>query len=245
MSVTPSPAAASPAPVPPRRSAWPWALAAGLALAGTLAGLVGGAWWAVQHMPARTEQVATQVSTPEVPLVLRTSGGLLEVASIRATERFSRRDTQSFWGIHLGETVTEVTVPAVYRYQLPLARQWPVQLEGGVVTVDAPAFAPSLPVAMDTTQMQTWGRNGWARFNQAESLAALQRSLSPQLAERAQSPHYRELATEAARRTVAEYVRTWLTTSGRGPVHEVRVRFPGEAQATAPVAAPAPPAGLD
>jgi hypothetical protein len=212
-------------------------LAAVVALLCLLAGLALGAFWAVRQLPQTTTQVETEVSTPEVPLVMRTPGGLLEVATIRATERFSRRDTKSFWGIDLGETVTEITVPAIYRYQIPLARQWPVQLTDGVAVVDAPAFTPSLPVAFDTTRLHAWGRNGWARFNKAESQAELQRSLTPQLAQRANAPHYRELATDAARRTVAEYVRSWLAHDGRGPVQEVRVRFPGEAQATAPAPA--------
>ena len=188
----------------------------------------------VRNLQNPQSVVTQQVSTPEVPVVMRTPGGLLEVATIRATERFSRRDSKSFWGVDLGETVTEIAVPVTYRFHIPLARQWPVRLEQGVAEVDAPALSPSLPVAFDTTQLQTWGRNGWARFNKDESLAALQRSLSPQLAQRATAPHYRELATEAARQTVAEYTRSWLTASGKGPVREVRVRFPGEASATAP-----------
>ena len=220
---------------------WTWlALGALLLVLCTVLGLIGGAYWAVQQIPQQTTSVTQQVSTPEVPVVMRTPGGLLEVATIRATERFSRRDSKSFWGLDLGETVTEIAVPVTYRFHIPLARQWPVRLAQGVAEVDAPALSPSLPVAFDTTQLQTWGRNGWARFNKDESLAVLQRSLSPQLAQRANAPHYRELATEAARQTVAEYTRTWLTASGQGPVREVRVRFPGEASATAPT--PAGPA---
>ena len=204
------------------------------ALSLLLLGLVAGAYWSASRLSGTTEQVHTQVMTPEVPVVLRTPGGTLEVATIRATERFSRRDTKSFWGIDLGETVSEVAVQATYRFHMPLAQQWPVQLKDGVAEVNAPAFRPSLPVAFDTQTMATHSRNGWARFNEADSLAALQRSLTPQLNQRAQAPHYQALVADAARRTVAEYVRTWLITSGRGPVREVRVRFPGEVSALAP-----------
>ena len=222
-------------PITSRQPRWIWlAIAALLLTLCTALGLIAGAWWAIRQLPATQTVVREQVSTPEVPLVMRTPGGLLEVATVRATERFSRRDSKSFWGVDLGETVAEIAVPATYRFHIPLARQWPVRLHNGVAEVDAPAIAPSLPVAVDTTQMQTWGRNGWARFNKDDSLLALQRSLTPQLAERANNAHYRELATEAARATVAEYTRSWLTASGKGPVREVRVRFPGEAQATAP-----------
>ena len=228
----------------PTRSSAPsaprWTLLAIAALLLTLCtvlGLIAGAWWALHQLPTTQTVVREQVSTPELPLVMRTPGGLLEVATVRATERFSRRDSKTFWGVDLGETVTEIAVPATYRFHIPLARQWPVRLQDGVAEVDAPAISPSLPVAFDTTQMQTWGRNGWARFNKDESLLALQRSLTPQLSERANSPHYRELATAAARATVAEYTRSWLTASGKSPVREVRVRFPGEAQATAPASA--------
>ena len=226
----PVPSGASPAP----RTRVQLAMLALIAAVLLLLGLVVGAYWAIGHLPSVTQQVNTQVMTPEVPVVLRSPGGTLEVATIRATERFSRRDTKSFWGIDLGETVSEVAVQATYRFHMPLAQQWPVQLKDGVAEVNAPAFRPSLPVAFDTQTMATHSRNGWARFNEADSLAALQRSLTPQLNERAQAPHYQALAADAARRTVAEYVRTWLITSGRGPVREVRVRFPGEASALAP-----------
>lgn len=206
----------------------------------TLLGLAGGAYWTIRQIgQPGSHQVHTSVTPTEIPLVIRTPGGLLEVATVRATERFSRRDTKSFWGIDLGETVTEIQLQAIYRFHMPMAQRWPVQLRDGVAEVNAPAFQPSRPVAFDTASMQLWGRNGWARFNKEESLQILQRSLTQQLGERAQSPHYRELATEAARRTVAEYVRTWLIHHGQS-VQEVRVRFPGEARASAPGTAKPP-----
>ena len=68
-------------------------------------------------------------------------------------------------------------------------------------------------------------------FNKEENLAALERSMTPTLAERAAGEAYRGLAEDAARRTIAEFVTIWLlkeTDWKRDPAHKVVVLFPGE-----------------
>ena len=180
--------------------------------------------------PDRREVRSTLVA-PERPVVMRTKGGLLEVATVRALERFTREDFRDFWGIDLGTTVSQIQVPVTYRFHIEMAREWPIELRGRTAIARAPAVKPSLPVAFDPTAMEKYTRAGWARFNKEENLEALERSMTPTLAERAGGEAYRGLAEDAARRTIAEFITTWLlkeTDWKRDPLHKVVVLFPGE-----------------
>jgi hypothetical protein len=199
-------------------------------------------------------QVRSGVVAAEVPVVIRTEGGLLEVATVKATERFSRSDTREFGGLSLGTTVSHIQAPAYYRYQIGLAKSWQAVLKDNKqLVVQAPALQPSLPVALDMAALQSRTENGWARMNREENLAALQQSIGPELARRAMSSAYLELAREPARKTIEEFVRQWVVRekarvadsggllSNRNPALpaalEIRVVFPDEAGALVPEAA--------
>ena len=189
------------------------------------------AWAAWYFHAGKGTRVETTVSAPEVPVVIRTEGGLLEVATVKAQERFTRSDTREFWGIHLGTTVSHIQAPVHYRYHIALAKEWRVVIRGKTCIVQAPPIKPSLPVAFDTSAMQMYTHNGWARLNKHENLAALARSMTPELEKRALSPAYRQLVTEPARQTVREFVMQWLVKEqkwSRDPAYTVEVLFPGE-----------------
>lgn len=199
----------------------------GLWLVAILA-LAGAAWYLIPHQSAKVD---TTIMATEVPVVMRTPGGLLEVATVKAHERFSRSDTREFWGIFLGTTVSQIQVPVHYRYHIELAPEWTVIIKGKTCTVVAPPIKPSLPVAFDTTQLETYSENGWARLNKHENLEDLQRSMTPELAKRAVAPSYLQLATEPARQTVREFVTKWLIKEQkwkRDPDYKVEVMFQGE-----------------
>ena len=187
--------------------------------------------WRLWH-PAEP-RVDTQVIAPEVPVVMRTEGGLLEVAVVRALERFTRADTRDFWGFPLGTTVSHIQAPAFYRYQIPLAKEWALVIRGQTAIIHAPALQPSLPVAFDTTAMQKFSQSGWARFDKEENLQALERSMTSELEKRARSAAYLQLAAGPARQTVGEFVTKWLIKEkgwGAGPDYRVVVLFPGETE---------------
>ncbi|MFM7625467.1 MAG: hypothetical protein ACKO7G_03180 [Gammaproteobacteria bacterium] len=190
-----------------------------------------GIGWVAQRLVGDKREVRSSIVAPEKPVVMRTKGGLLEVATVRALERFTREDSRDFWGIDLGTTVSQIQVPVTYRFHIEMAREWPIEIRGRTAIARAPAIKPSLPVAFDTTLMEKYTRAGWARFNKEENLAALERSMTPTLAERAAGDAYRGLAEDAARRTIAEFITTWLlkeTDWKRDPLHKVVVLFPGE-----------------
>ena len=196
--------------------------------------------WAGWHFyPATTTRIETSVVAPEVPVVIRTEGGLLEVATVIAQERFTRSDTREFWGIHLGTTVSHIQAPVHYRYHIALAREWQVVIRGKTCIVQAPAIKPSLPVAFDTSAMQMYTHNGWARLNKQDNLAALAQSMTPELEKRALSAGYQQLVIEPARQTVREFVMQWLIKEqkwSREPGYTVEVLFPGEVLQTRPPA---------
>ena len=60
-----------------------------------------------QRLDGDKREVRSSIVAPEKPVVMRTRGGLLEVATVRALERFNREDSRDFWGIDLGTTLME------------------------------------------------------------------------------------------------------------------------------------------
>lgn len=165
-----------------------------------------------------------------VPLVMHTSGGRLEVANVKTVEAFKLADPMEVLGVDLGTTVSHVQVAVVYRYYIDMAKEWPIRLAGQTAIVEAGEIKPQLPVAFDTSTMEKNTASGWARFNKQDNLDKLEQSLSPLLEARAYG--YRNLAIESARKTVSDFVTTWLIKyhplePGQAP--RVEVVFPGEA----------------
>jgi len=166
-------------------------------------------------------------------LVMRTRGGLLEVATIRATEQFDKRFVYTVLGLEVGETVPHIRVPAVYRYHIELAPEWTIIRSGDVFTVVTPPVRPSLPVAVDLAHMEKDVGGTWILipFNERADLESLQRDITATLAVKADSAAYRQMRREAARKTVTEFVRKWLASQARwqiGSTSTIRVLFPDE-----------------
>lgn len=166
-------------------------------------------------------------------LVMRTKGGLLEVATIRATEQFDKKFVYTVLGLEVGQTVPHIRAPAVYRYHIELAPEWTIIRTGDVFTVVTPPVKPSLPVAVDLAQMQKDVGGTWilVPFNQRADLDSLERDITSALAAKAGSPAYRQLQREAARKTVTEFVKKWLLTQARWQseaTSTIRVLFPDE-----------------
>lgn len=216
-----------PMPRPDRPSTMRRGAVAGLALAVAIA-LLG--WFVCERISGRSV-IQTSALASGVPVVMRSPGGLLEIATVTVHERFKRTDTREFWGIPLGTTVSIIQVPVTYRYHIALAKEWPIYIEGTTALVRAGEVLPSLPVAIDTARMEKYSQSGWARFNRDENLQQLERSITPELQTRAGNPAIRQLATDAGRQTVREFVTTWLLKEQgwkRAPEHKVIVLFPGE-----------------
>ncbi len=206
-----------------------------------LAGVV--AWTGYRFVADRVPQISGQPQTrafAEQVVVMPTSGGQLEVASVKATEVFERKDPRFldpkvFDKIDLGTTVSRIRVDVAYRFHIKLEKAWKLEIRDKTCIVRAAAVEPTLPVAFDTATLEKDTRSGWARFNKAENLDALERSLTQQLAERA--PKYQSVAADTGRAVVARFVTDWLLKEqrwGSGPDYQVIVVYPGEQVPSAP-----------
>lgn len=201
MNAAPDDAAARPAA---GRRLLPWLLGASLAVNTYLAYRA--------MMPSPAAPVAS-FSGAMVPM--RTPGGLLEVSTIAAEERFDSTTQHTVLGVPVGKTVAQIRVPAVYRYHIPLAPEWNLRLTGDALVVVAPPVRPSLPVAIDTGKLQSFSAGLWSPFTGADALDALQRRVTAELAAKADSPPLIALQRESARKTVAEFVEKWVVAQPR------------------------------
>jgi len=178
---------------------------------------------------APSPAIATSAQSERV-VVMPTAGGRLEVATVLARETLKRSDSRILFDfLDLGTTASEIRVDAVYRYHVGMQRAWPLRIIGTSCLVHVGAVRPTLPVAFDSATVERRTASGWARFNKAENLRELERSLTGLLADRA--PLYRHQAQEAGRAVVAEFVAEWLVREQqwqRDPEHRVVVLFPGE-----------------
>ena len=160
----------------------------------------------------RTE---VQLQAPDRIEVIRTPGGLLQVSSIKSPETFQATTDHTLFGIDIGQTVTQIRVPAVFNYHVELAPEWRVTVTSDTVLVIAPAVKPTLPVAIDTARLEKFSSGTWSLFTGTRELDLLQRSITQTLAVKAATPSYLNFQREAARRTVQEFVAKWLVTQDR------------------------------
>jgi hypothetical protein len=184
--------------------------------------------WGISREDQPSADVA--VASVDVPIIMHTSGGRLEVATVTNTEAFTlEAPPKSVLGVDLGKTFSHLQVKVIYRYHIEMAKQWPIQLTGSTAIVQAGEIKPTLPVAFDTTTMRKQTESGWARFDKHENLEELERQISPKLESRALG--YKNLALESARKSVGDFVRTWLIKEQhleQGGTHMITVLFPGE-----------------
>ena len=143
---------------------------------------------------------------------LEPGGTRLELASFEATETLTRSDARSIFFdlVPLGTNITEIRVPATYRYHLRLDETWRLEVRGQVCLVHAPRIRPTLPPAIHTERMEKRSESGWLRFDVEEQMEDLERGITPILSQRAASRENLDLVREACRRRVAEFVRDWL-----------------------------------
>lgn len=156
-----------------------------------------------------------QLQSPDRVEVIRTPGGLLQVSTIRSPETFQATTDHKLLGIDIGETATQIRVPAVFNYHVELAPEWRVTVTSDTVLVIAPVVQPTLPVAIDTARLEKFSSGTWSLFTGTRELDLLQRSITQTLAVKAATPSYLNFQREAARQTVQEFVAKWLVTQER------------------------------
>lgn len=186
----------------------------------------------------KTGQI-TETFRAEIPVFKSAGIGLLEVGTSEATETFRKEDVRKVaWDwVYLGKTVSEISVPVTYRYHLDLAGDWEISVADGNCIVRAPKLQPSLPVAIHTDGLRKKSSEGWARFDAAEQMEELQRSITPKLNSNAATPKHLDNVREEARVTVARFIRAWLVREEQwmeGKLTTVTVVFPDESISSRP-----------
>ena len=161
--------------------------------------------WQLRSPP---KSVLTTSSSEAV--VMRTPGGVLEVSTITAHERFDSAVNHTILGVSLGKTVAQARARAVYRYHIPLAKDWTLRRSGNSLLVMAPRVRPSLPVAIDTKTLEVFASGVWSPLTGSAQIDSLQRSISDSLAAKAVTPDLIKLQREAARQTVTEFIQKWV-----------------------------------
>ena len=192
--------------------------------------------------PTAKPEGKLSVGTLDVPIVMHTSGGRLEVATVTATEAFKfNAPAKTFLGIDLGETVSQIQAKVIYRFHIEMAKEWPVKFQGTIAIVEASEVRPTIPVAFDTSTMQKQTSAGWGRFDKQTNLIELEKKMTLELERRALG--YKALALPHARQSVADFAKTWLAKDQTWKalnVTEIRVVFPGEPAVGATTIRPQP-----
>ena len=158
--------------------------------------------------------------------------GILETATSSVPETFTQTDSAWLFNIiPLGTTVSEIRVPAIYRYHIQLFDPWKLVVSGQVCLVLAPQFQPSLPPAILTAQMEKSTSSGWLRFDGQDDLATLESGITGELVKRANDKLHRDFVREACRQSVAAFVKSWLMKEAywrEDRFHQIVVVFPDE-----------------
>jgi hypothetical protein len=154
----------------------------------------------------------------------------LEVATSEMIETFERSSTKTtLWGwVSLGTNSGSISVPVTYRYHLRLLEQWKLELNDGILVVQAPRLRASVPPAFDTANLRTSSSRGWLRSSPDELLEQMHRDLTPTLCALAEDPRRINLVRETCRQSVAQFIAAWLETQNRVACRQIEVRFPDE-----------------
>lgn len=190
-------------------------------------------------LPSTQTAVGTGVHSQRAPEIIPTNGGILVIARIKGYETFTRQDSKVLdlvyddLKIPLGTTESEIRTAAMYQYQITLEKKWPIKCSARRCVVRTGPVQLATPVAIYSEETTRRTENGWARFNKAENLQALERELGGLLAKRGHDARNMNVGLQDGRKTVREFVTTWLQKeTGRAP--EVVVLFPGETETPKP-----------
>lgn len=142
----------------------------------------------------------------------------LQVAELKQVESVERTsEAKVLWdSVQLPTLVVGITAPTTFVYYVDLQSTWDVQVSRQAIKVIVPELMPGVP-APDLSATRFEVKQGSVFRDEKAALAALQKTITPLLSERALT--YRALVRETARKQVEEFVWVWL-----------RQRFPGDAQ---------------
>lgn len=191
----------------------------------------------------KLERTVTHTINQSIADIRATKGDVLILAELESLQTIRENDTRTMkvpvpfseiiLDVPLGTTVSEVRVPAHFRYFVRLSEPIAVKItEHGNLrrcVVTAPPLTAQTPVTFDTNRMEIRVDAGWLRFNKEEAKEKVIRSITPVLEMRA--PENARLARDKARAAFAAFVRKWLLQDdllGEDRISDIIVLFPGE-----------------
>jgi hypothetical protein len=161
-----------------------------------------------------TADDAVELIDPARVVVLRTPGGVLQVAHL---ERWEAVEWKTSWTCplidcsRLPQTVSRVEVTARYTYTIALAKDWKLQPRDGAYLLKVPLPQLQIPVAFETSTMRIETKErGLFSPDAAANRELVVKHLSPTLAQRGAAPAYLRLVSASADATVREFARKWL-----------------------------------
>lgn len=162
--------------------------------------------------------------------MIRTPGGLLEVSAMEKVEEFGWRTS---WDCplvdcsKLPKTLSRVRVKAHYVYQIPLASEWRLELQGDHYKLTVPPVQLRRPVAFDTATMEVETQKGVFSPAAAPNRENAIRHIGPELLQRGESATYVDAQQRTAERTVREFAEKWMLQQGKKPARPITVDFAG------------------
>ena len=161
-----------------------------------------------------TTDEAVELIDPARVVVLRTPGGVLQVAQLERSEAI---EWKTSWTCHLidcgrlPQTVSRVEVTARYTYTIALAKDWKLEPRDGAYLLKVPLPRLQLPVAFDTSTMRIETKErGLFSPDATPNRELAVKHLSPTLAQRGAAPAYLRLVSASAEATVREFASKWL-----------------------------------
>jgi hypothetical protein len=183
-----------------------------------------------QHFGRLRSEERVAVLDPAKVELIRTPGGLLEVSAMEKVEEFGWRTS---WDCplvdcsQLPKTFSRVRVKAHYVYQLPLAAEWRLELQGDHYRLTVPPVQLRRPVAFDTATMVIETTGGVFSPAAAPNRENAIRHIGPQLSERGAAAAYIDAQQRTAEKTVREFAEKWMLQQGRKPARPITVVFTG------------------
>ena len=190
------------------------------------------------HRPSSDGVDAIRTGSRKVPEFIATNGGVLTIAWVKGYESFEKRNPSEAElrlpaggavkiPLPFGVTVSEIRTAAKYQYQIRMEKRWPMECTELRCVVRTGPVELAEPVALYQEETERKSQSGWARFDKAEKLEELNRSLGPALVSRGNEPRNRDLGMRDGRAEVERFVREWMSRAGHAE-RAIVVLYPGE-----------------
>ncbi|MNK92136.1 hypothetical protein D3C87_1122540 [compost metagenome] len=152
----------------------------------------------------------------------------LYVAKLKQTEVIERTSYPKILWVDLPPMIVKVDVPVEYNYFINLISGWSFKALGEGLIVKVPELSSSTP-ALDIAKLKMTIEAGSLLRNQKNALDKMTQELPGLLVDRA--IENRELVREEARKSVENFVRTWIQqVTNRQFDRAIKVEFPSDSK---------------